>query len=230
MATKQPLSSISYNTKDFLVSTLEHLRYMQIISYYEFIEHQPDVDGTKKHIHLICFPCKGVNPETFRQYFVEKIADSENPLQCMPFRTSNYGDWYWYALHDKDYLKSKQMERNCFYKDDDVFSPMRDFHEQLVSEHPLINYCKLSDMLIRDIVFKSVQNGISLNDILKNNMIPLGKTQSVIHLYNAISPSFKPPPERIIPHPKQLRMTKLHQTINKILHGDMKSEDEDELF
>lgn len=121
MRTSKPISTISYNTIDFLVDTLQRLKYMRIISYYEFIVHLPDKDDKKQHIHLYIEPNKVLDTETFSNYFIESVSDNDKPLKCIHWQNSKFGDWYWYSLHDKDYLKAKMLERNCFYNDKDIF-------------------------------------------------------------------------------------------------------------
>lgn len=186
MNTTRPISSISYNSSAFLIQQLNTLISLGIISYYEFIEHFPDEDDKKKHIHLICFPAKRINLTAFGDYFIEKDINNYKPLKCMPFRVSDYGNWYWYSIHNKDYLKSKLLTRNCFYNDINIISSDNDFHRQLVIENPLINFSKMSDMMLREYVCECVNNGVTLHSVLSSGLVPLGKTQSVITLYNAL--------------------------------------------
>lgn len=188
MRTSKPISTISYNTIDFLVDTLQRLKYMRIISYYEFIVHLPDKDDKKQHIHLYIEPNKVLDTETFSNYFIESVSDNDKPLKCIHWQNSKFGDWYWYSLHDKDYLKAKMLERNCFYNDKDIFSSDRDTHNYKVSENPLINYASMSDMALRDYIYQCVSEGQSLQYLLNSCVVPLGKVQSVIHFYNALAP------------------------------------------
>lgn len=187
MATAKPISTITYNTPDFLISTLNSLIYQGYLTYYEFIQHMPDNDDTKKHIHLYMIPAKSINLATFKNFFLEKDPNNDKPLCPTIFRNSVYGDWYWYALHDKDYLKSKGQERNISYCDKDIFCYDKTTHFQMVLDNPLQNFCKMSDMFLRNFVVECVYNQVPLTDVLKNKFIPLGKVQSVIMLYNALA-------------------------------------------
>lgn len=192
MATSKLLSSISYNSEIFLKQTLDMLIYTNEIQYYEFIKHKADTDGKKDHYHFIMFPNKRLDKNKLRDFFIEKsnVDENGNPAKCQPFNeTKDYGDWYWYSIHDNDYLKAKQLKRNFSYKDNDVYSSDKDYHFQLVIEHPLIDYCRMSDMNIRNFVVECVYNDVSLESMLSNDFIPLGKTQSAILLYNALLPT-----------------------------------------
>ncbi len=230
MKISKPISTISYNTLDFLKETLDTQVLLRNILYYEFIEHLPDTDEKKKHIHLYIVPNKALDLSKFSEYFKEpdtifhpfinaKYYTCNNfnferalittrykflktkkykslkrkPLKCIMFRKSNtYGDWYWYVLHDKDYLKAKMLERNKYYADNDIFSSDIDTHINLVQENPLINYANMSDIAIRDFIFNAVSEGVSLKDVLGSGLIPLGKTPSVIAFYNAMNSYYSP--------------------------------------
>lgn len=222
MKISKPISTISYNTINFLKETLDTQILLRNILYYEFIEHLPDTDEKKKHIHLYIVPNKALDLSKFSEYFKEpdtiyhpfiqahyftcktlclyKLKKTKKykplkrkPLKCIMFRkSSTYGDWYWYVLHDKDYLKAKMLERNKFYADNDIISSDTDTHINLVQENPLINYANMSDIAIRDFIFNAVYEGVSLKDVLGSGLIPLGKTPSVIAFYNAMNSYYSP--------------------------------------
>lgn len=266
MRTSKPISTISYNSPDFLVDKLEYLKYLRLISYYEFIVHLPDKDDKKKHIHLYIEPNKVLDTEIFsynfyeyvfsklfkftkifkpcyKKYFnnsnclISKYRYSSNlkPLKCIHWQNSKFGDWYWYALHDKDYLKAKMLERNCFYTDADIFSSDRDTHLYKVAENPLINYANMSDTALRDYIFKCVSEGYTLNHLLNSCVVPLGKIQSVIHFYNALAPCYSPkkdlkqelPTKSIL---KKSRVNLMQSNINDILNGSIEPVDNDFVF
>ena len=203
MKTSKPISTISYNSVDFLLDKLNRLKYMRVIAYYEFIVHLPDKDDKKEHIHLYIEPNKIIDTEEFASRFLEDedthldYVDSNDklqkpPLKCICFRSSKFGDWYWYALHDKGYLKSKMLERNVFYSDSDIFTSDVDTHRYLVLDNPLSKYCFMGDDTIREYVFNCVSEGKDIGYIMKNARIPIGKTQSVISFYHAINCTFNP--------------------------------------
>lgn len=226
MRTSKPISTISYNTADYLVDVLERLRYLKTISYYEFIYHLPDKDDKKSHIHLYIEPNRVIDTEVFSSNFIQYVfsvvinknkvfkhsrkfnyfkfnnlkskfrySSKLKPLRCIHWQSSKYGDWYWYAIHDKDYLKAKMLERNCFYTDADVFTCDKDTHIYKVSENPLINYANMSDVALRDYIFDCISQGQSLQYLLNSCKVPLGKVQSVIHFYNALAPYYSPKKE-----------------------------------
>ncbi len=181
-----PISTISYNSDKFLLEVLETQLKLKRISYFEYITHLPDKDDKKSHKHLYIIPNKLTDLAVFSDYFLEPV-DNNKPLKCMPFRKSKFGDWYWYALHNKEYLKTKLLERNKYYDDKDIVSSDYDFHAQLVQEVPLIEYAKFSDIGLKDYIFQEFSKGSTLQQILVSGNVPIGKVSSVISLYNALN-------------------------------------------
>lgn len=225
--TSSPISSISYNTKEFLILKLNSLIYQGYLSYWEFIEHLPDTDDKKRHIHLYCVPNKSLDLVYFKNLFDEapKIISEKyinirykyitnniklfccsfgkkfvyqkiryayydcrvvKPLKCLPFRKSKYGDWYWYGLHNPDYLRSKLLERNTFYKDCNIICSDLDNHKLLVQESPLYEFAKMGDYAIRDFIITAIENNTPLDELIKSGYIPLQKLQSAILFYNTL--------------------------------------------
>lgn len=106
MATQKPISTISYNTEDFLKEKLDGWIKAHIIQAYQYIKHKGE-DGDKDHIHLRVEPNKTLDPMNLTEALKEYTKDSEKPLGCRPWRPSKEEDWYLYALHDKQYLNIK---------------------------------------------------------------------------------------------------------------------------
>jgi len=242
MKTSKPFSTISYNTKEFLIDTLNSLQYLKYIQYFEFIEHLPDEDDKKKHIHLYIEPNKSIDTETFKNYFIENDPlNPDKPFKIHHFQSSKYGDWYWYAIHDKDYLKAKMLTRNLHYSDKDIVTSDIDTHNHKVCDNPLINYANMSDIALRDYIFFCVNNGYSLQYLLNSCSVPLGKINSVIHFYNALAPIYAPNKEiinaNIIPNSEQQKNIKKNQNLNNvnvniqgIINGSINSLDDDPVF
>lgn len=203
MKTSKPISTITYNSVDFLTDALTRLKYRGIITYFEFICHLPDTDDKKEHIHLYVEPNKVIDTEYLTNTYLLEDADTHSllplsfvernglkPLKPIAWRSSKFGDWYWYSIHDKGYLKSKMLTRNLYYSDADIVSSDFDTHRYLVQENPLSNYAFLGDDALRTYVIDCLANGVSLAHCLAEARIPIGKTNSVISFYNALSPTF----------------------------------------
>ena len=106
MATQKPISTISYNSEEFLKEKLEIWYKAHIIQAYQYIKHKGE-DGDKDHIHLRIEPNKKLDPMTLVEDLREFVVGSDKPLGVRPFRPSKEEDWILYAVHEKKYLDHK---------------------------------------------------------------------------------------------------------------------------
>lgn len=106
MATQKPISTISYNTEEFLKEKLETWLKSHIIMAYQYIKHKGE-DGDKDHIHLRIEPNKKIDPMDLMEELKEYKIGEVKPLGVRPFRPSKEEDWILYAIHEKDYLNLK---------------------------------------------------------------------------------------------------------------------------
>lgn len=136
MKTTKPISTISYNSADYLALKLEALRKARKIEFWAFIEHQPEEDEDKAHKHVLVHPAKLIQSEDIRDELMEfDPTHPKKPLGCQPFRhTATFGDWYLYGKHDPAYLASKLESRKYHYKHDDFRTSDDDFLNELVKD------------------------------------------------------------------------------------------------
>lgn len=167
MRTSRTISTISYNTFSFLDDKLSDLVSRNIISYYCYIEHLPEADEKKKHIHLLIVPNGTIDTDSLRTYFNEIVPTNEKPLGCMPFRASKFADWYLYSIHDKRYLAQKGQARQYSYSAEEFIFSSFEYHNELLHE---IDYSKLNRF---DKLVESVENGLTFGQYLLNNYVPI---------------------------------------------------------
>ncbi len=124
MKTRLPISTISYNSPEFLKIKLQELTAARIISEWNFIQHEPEDDegGKRLHIHLWLIPAKTVQTEDLIAEMLEPDPEKpDKPRKCLPFRVSkNFGDWYLYGIHDRAYLAMKAESRRYHYTIEDM--------------------------------------------------------------------------------------------------------------
>lgn len=123
MKTRLPFSTISYNSRPFLVDTLDGLVRSHILSEWYAIEHKPEDDeaGKKAHFHVFFVPSKSVQTDDIRQRLTEfDIEHPDKPRKCLSCRPSKFGHWYMYAIHDKAYLAANQQSRRYHYTYNDI--------------------------------------------------------------------------------------------------------------
>lgn len=105
MATSRPISSISYNTRSFLMEKLNDLYNRHIISNALVMFHKGE-DGDKDHAHFRLELNTRVDPMTLRDEFKELDSNHAKPLWIRPFRFSKEEDFILYVIHDQHYLKT----------------------------------------------------------------------------------------------------------------------------
>lgn len=191
MATSKPISTISYNTFDFLLSRLNSLIDSEAIQSWFFIHHRgesrnDEVVG-KDHYHLLIVPNKRIDLVKLGKEFVEiDISNPDKPLKCMPFRNSALTDWFLYALHDKDYLIAKGMEKEFHYYPEEIISSDSDYLSCLLCDA----YRDLASSPVRA-VRSAVESGLSFNALVASGRISINHVNNARVLYDCMRDFYK---------------------------------------
>lgn len=106
MATRNPISTISYNTESFLREKLDTWVEQHLIQAYQYIKHKGE-DGDKDHIHLRIEPNKTLDPMDLSDKLKEFVVGESLPRGCRPWRNAKEETWYLYAVHDPEFLKDE---------------------------------------------------------------------------------------------------------------------------
>lgn len=79
MRTTKPISTISFNSREYLALKLHELQKSGRISFWAFVEHQPEDDeaGKKVHNHVFVIPSKMLQTDDLREELKE--YDPEHP-------------------------------------------------------------------------------------------------------------------------------------------------------
>lgn len=185
MATSKPISSISYNTEDFLVSKLDDLIQSGVISFWVYIKHNgesriDDEANGKDHLHLLMIPNKCVDlvevGKVFKQFYAN---DPAHPLRCMPFRTSKTEDWLLYALHDPDYIMLHGLDKTYVYDVVDFKSSDPDFLHQLWIEAKQ-SFANNPSVKIR----KKANAGVSFASLVRSGSISIQQIRNAELYYS----------------------------------------------
>lgn len=173
MRTRLGISTISYNTEEFLKMVLDDLFKRKIISKYFYIYHfgENDEAGSKKHAHVYMMPNGQIDTCDLRQKFRQQSPDGNpKPLGCMDFWSSkSLDDWVLYTEHDPAYLAFKFQSREYIYnKEDFVVSDEYDFENAYYHAHYASDYANKSHLL-------KMLNDCSVNpaDLIANGSVPL---------------------------------------------------------
>lgn len=166
--TRQPISTVSYNTPEFLDEKLNDLVDRHIISFYAWIFHKGELDEKlhyfdKDHIHLYLVPNKQIDLMDLQDYFKEPVMDNDKPLGCISFKTSNWDDFFLYNLHDKQYLASKCLVRQYHYKIEDyVSNDYLDFMDRVQRTYATGTYASNLNLV------SYLDNGGTLDKLVRN--------------------------------------------------------------
>lgn len=110
-------SYISYLPYYKLKEHLEVLKSSDKIDYFMLIQHIGE-NGGKSHIHVyVESKLKNVD-ENVTSYVV---YDNKGALKTSFSNKSDLSNWYWYVLHDKEYLLKKGLSKTLSYKHEDVY-------------------------------------------------------------------------------------------------------------
>lgn len=169
MRTIKSISTVSYNSDSFLAEKLNELIAEKKIEFWAFINHLPEEDEKKAHKHVYIIPACLLDTfaiqERLREYDVSK--PDEPPLGCISFVSSKFVDWYFYALHDKDYLISKNQTRVFHYDSSEIFCSDSDRLSELIHMSDTTFFKKFAKFR------ESVDSGLSFNELLRNGFVPI---------------------------------------------------------
>lgn len=163
------MATISYNSMAFLVSKLESLVKNEIISFYALIEHKPEEDENKAHCHVYIEPAKACDTIWLRKQFNEvDPANPGKPLGVLPIGSSKFVDWYWYGLHDRAYLASKNQSRKYHYNDDQVLTSDTEYLAEKVRQNPnpKAELLKVMELIMQG--YKPLQIAVQMNVKTRN--------------------------------------------------------------
>lgn len=170
MRTTKPVSTISFNSPEFLEIKLNELLKAGRISFWSFITHKPEDDegGNKVHSHLYIEPAKMLQTDDLRAELKEfDPCKPDKPKGCISFNSSKFDHWYLYGLHDKRYLASKGLSRRFHYTHDEMHASDADdllFKARSIDLVSLSPYADMED---------AQRNGLTWAEYFSRGTVPL---------------------------------------------------------
>lgn len=169
MRTTKPISTISYNSTEFLLGKLDELTNAGMVEFWFIVVHRGEDDeaGKKDHTHVFVVPAKMVQTEDFREALIEPVPGGK-PLGCLAWRSSKQTDAILYFLHDKNYLRAKGLQRKFSYTTSDVLTSdpddfMRRYYEAMESTEARA-YAQ---------IIEACERGLSFGEFLKLGIVPI---------------------------------------------------------
>lgn len=187
MRTSKPISTISYNTADFLKAKLESWKRQGIIEFAMWIRHEPEEDEKKAHYHLFIRPARLVQTTDLEVDSIEiDEKNPQKPFKMIGFRVSNESDWLLYGIHDPVYLMQKGLEREFVYDISDVQSTCSDTFDDIVRH---VSDNRKGSLEVR--LFDFAERGFSWSEVVATGMIPLRHMSGAKIMYEALQWSKK---------------------------------------
>ena len=183
MKTTKPISTISYNTYGYLTLRLRELLKAKKIEFFALIAHRGEDDeaGLKDHIHLYIEPASKIDTVALCDFFVEPDPGKDKPLKCMPFRNSDFANWYLYVLHSVEFLQSKGLTKKYHYTDSDFLTNDEDYLRCLVRS---IDWLKVvPSRAVQD----AVASGMSREAFVLSGRVPITQTNAYLTVFDAAS-------------------------------------------
>lgn len=169
MRTSKPISTVSYNTEEFLVHQLKELIKSHRISDYMYIRHDAEQDEKKDHFHVWLKPNTLLDTMDLQEFFTELDPNNVKPLKCIDFRTSQVDDWILYNQHYAPYLASKGESREFFYTREDF-----KYYDEDTFEHLYNHAFKGSDWARRFQLLEQLRtSSVAPQDLVLNGSVPL---------------------------------------------------------
>jgi len=168
--TTKPISTISFNTPEYLQLKLNELLNAGILSFWAFIVHKPEDDeaGKKQHSHVYLEPSKMLQTDELKSELREFDPQKpDKPRGCLTFNSSRFDPWYLYALHDSRYLASKGQSRKFHYEHDQIFSSDPDDLLCKARSIDMLSLSPYADML------DAQAHGLTFSEYFSRGTVPL---------------------------------------------------------
>lgn len=180
--TALPMSTISYNSVEFLTIKLTAMLDSGKLDDFRFIRHIGE-DGDKDHVHLWVRPSKRLDFKALSDDLRE--VDLSNPgktLGVLPWRKSDADNWLMYILHDPDYLAihskaNDEPTHKIEYSLQDVYTP---YPEQLERDFRRAVSLRQTDA---QRVIQALQRGMSVVDIMYTIQMNPTQIQAIARAY-----------------------------------------------
>lgn len=168
MQTSKPISTISYNSIEFLEDKLNELVRNRTISAWFFMFHKAEKDERKDHFHVWMKPNKKLDTMALQDHFKEPVLGSPKPLGCIDFDSSKIDDAVLYFAHYKPYLAWKGQSREFHYDWNEFHVSDADFMDNAIY-HAL--HC--SEFAERLRIMQALDSAPEPAKLISSGMIPL---------------------------------------------------------
>ena len=183
MRTSKPISTISYNSENFLKEKIEYWKSRGIIEFGMWIRHEPEGEEKKAHYHVFLKPAKLIQTMDLELDSQEiDPLNPDKPFKMISFRVSKESDWVLYGIHDPSYLLEKGLTREFCYDISDISSTCDDTLKDILSHLSDERKGRLEYRII-----DCVNKGMTWGQIVNSGLIPIRQMVGAKHFYSAIT-------------------------------------------
>lgn len=171
MKTSKPISTIGYQTDDFLVKYLGYLFDEHILDGWYFIRHKPEDNELKDHAHIIMFPNGAIDTSFIWDNALQEIEGETSPRAFMRPQLSKIIDWILYCTHNKEYLEGVYKKYEYDLSSFIVYNAdsFRDDYLQAFS----------SDTFAKKSSSYRINHGSTITSLLNDGSIRISNAQSI---------------------------------------------------
>lgn len=169
MRTTKPISTISYNSTEFLLGKLDELTNAGMVEFWFIVIHRGEDDeaGKKDHTHVFVVPAKMIQTEDLREALIEPVPGGK-PLGCLAWRSSKQNDAILYFLHDPNYLRIKGQQRKFTYSLSDVLTSDPDDFKRRYYEAMESTEARAYAQIV-----EACERGLSFGQFLQLGIVPI---------------------------------------------------------
>lgn len=183
MRTSKPISTISYNSEQFLKSKIDYWKGLGLIEYAMWIRHEAEADEKKAHYHVFMRPAKLIQTMDFENDSCEiDPLNPDKPFKMIGFRVSKENDWLLYSIHDPLYLAEKGLQREFCYSFDDIITTCHDTLNDIISH---LNDDRKGRLEYR--LMDCIKREMTWQQIVSSGIIPLRQLSGAKLLYEAVT-------------------------------------------
>lgn len=178
MKTFKPIATITYVDNDYLISQLNALVNTGDIEFWAFINHKREDITLKDHTHLFIQPIAKLE--------TRDLQFTQNELKgTMPYKKSDFGNWFFYCSHNKLYLSSKKLEKKYTYSIGDFVASDYNSFVAMVQTLEIEEFLNDCDSILLKIK-KSVKAKIPFSNLVYNGWIPINQIRNYQKAYDDI--------------------------------------------
>lgn len=176
MRTFKPISTITYVSNEFLESQLNALVNVGDVEFWAYINHKKESETLKDHTHLFIQPIPKLE--------TRDLQFKENEIMgTIPYKKSDFGNWYFYSVHNKLYLESKKIEKKYSYSITDFKASDQQAFIGWVGLLEIEDYLS-SSTLVYKTIREAAKRKIPFDSLVESGEIPINQINNYETAYN----------------------------------------------